>query len=34
MNETKLHELIGKAVADISAAESAPLMYLGDKLGL
>ena len=34
MNETKLHELIGKAVADIAAAESAPLMYLGDKLGL
>ena len=34
MNETKLHELIGKAVADMAVAESAPLIYLGDKLGL
>ena len=34
MNETKLHELVGKAVTEISAAESAPLIYLGDKLGL
>ena len=34
MNETKLHELIGKAVTEMSVAESAPLIYLGDKLGL
>lgn len=34
MNETKLHELAGKAVNDWSVAESAPLVYLGDKLGL
>jgi SAM-dependent methyltransferase len=34
MDETKLHELAGKAVNDWSVAESAPLVYLGDKLGL
>ncbi len=34
MNETKLHELIGKTVTELSAAESAPLIYIGDKLGL
>ena len=34
MNETKLHELIGTAVTELSAAESTPLIYLGDKLGL
>lgn len=34
MNETKLHELVGKAVTEWSVAESAPLIYLGDKLGL
>lgn len=34
MDETKLNELIGKAVAEMSVAESAPLIYLGDKLGL
>ncbi len=34
MNESKLHELIGKAVTELSIAESAPLIYLGDKLGL
>jgi SAM-dependent methyltransferase len=34
MNETKLHELAGKAVIEWSVAESAPLVYLGDKLGL
>src|SRR4028118_1006619 len=34
MNETKLHELAGKAVTEWSVAESAPLVYLGDKLGL
>ena len=34
MDETKLNELIGKAVTELSAAESAPLVYIGDKLGL
>ncbi len=34
MNETKLNELLGKAVAEMSVAESAPLVYIGDKLGL
>ncbi|HEX2046814.1 MAG TPA: methyltransferase domain-containing protein [Acidimicrobiales bacterium] len=34
MNHTKLHELIGKAVTEMSVAESAPLIYIGDKLGL
>jgi SAM-dependent methyltransferase len=34
MNEAKLNELIGKAVTELSVAESAPLIYLGDKLGL
>jgi SAM-dependent methyltransferase len=34
MNETKLHELVGKAVAEWSIAESAPLIYIGDRLGL
>ncbi|MDQ3897876.1 MAG: methyltransferase domain-containing protein [Actinomycetota bacterium] len=34
MNETKLYELLGKAVQEWSAAESAPLGYIGDKLGL
>jgi SAM-dependent methyltransferase len=34
MNETKLQELVGKAVTEMSIAESVPLMYLGDKLGL
>jgi SAM-dependent methyltransferase len=34
VNETRLHELIGKAVTEMSIAESAPLIYLGDKLGL
>jgi SAM-dependent methyltransferase len=34
MNETKLHELVGKAVTEWSVAESAPLAYLCDKLGL
>lgn len=34
MNETKLHELVGKAVTEWSIAESAPLIYIGDKLGL
>ncbi|HEX6418223.1 MAG TPA: class I SAM-dependent methyltransferase [Acidimicrobiales bacterium] len=34
MDETKLNELIGRAVEEMSIAESAPLIYLGDKLGL
>jgi SAM-dependent methyltransferase len=34
MNETKLNELIDKALNEVSIAESAPLIYLGDKLGL
>ncbi|HEX2273229.1 MAG TPA: class I SAM-dependent methyltransferase [Acidimicrobiales bacterium] len=34
MDETKLQELIGKAVTEMSVAESAPLIYIGDKLGL
>jgi SAM-dependent methyltransferase len=34
MNETKLQELAGRAVTEMSIAESAPLIYLGDKLGL
>ncbi|HEX2024204.1 MAG TPA: methyltransferase domain-containing protein [Acidimicrobiales bacterium] len=34
MDETRLHELIGKAVTELSVAESAPLIYIGDKLGL
>jgi SAM-dependent methyltransferase len=34
MNETKLRELAGKAVTEWSVAESAPLIYIGDKLGL
>lgn len=34
MNETKLNQLIAKAVEEMSIAESAPLIYLGDKLGL
>ncbi len=34
MDETKLNELIGTAVTEMSIAESAPLIYLGDKLGL
>jgi SAM-dependent methyltransferase len=34
MNEAKLQELVGKAVTETAAAESAPLIYIGDKLGL
>ncbi len=34
MNETKLNELIGRAVTELSITESGPLAYLGDKLGL
>jgi SAM-dependent methyltransferase len=34
VNETKLHELLGKAVVDIGAVMQAPLMVLGNKLGL
>src|SRR5688500_13563549 len=34
MNETKLQQLVEKAVTETSVAESSPLMYLGVKLGL
>jgi SAM-dependent methyltransferase len=34
MNEAKLNELVGKVVNEMSVAESGPLIYLGDKLGL
>ncbi len=34
MNEAKLHEFLGKAVADLGAAASASLMVIGDRLGL
>ena len=34
MNESKLHELLSKMVGDMGAAAVAPLVILGDKLGL
>jgi SAM-dependent methyltransferase len=34
VDENKLHEFIGKAVGDLGAAMSAPLMLVGDRLGL
>jgi SAM-dependent methyltransferase len=34
INESKLHEFMGKAVGDIGAAMSAALVLIGDKLGL
>jgi SAM-dependent methyltransferase len=34
MNEERLHEFLGKAVADLGAAASASLMLVGDRLGL
>ncbi len=34
MDETKLHELLGQMVNDMGAAAVAPLVILGDKLGL
>lgn len=34
VNEAKLHEFLGKAVADIGAGMSAVLVMIGDKLGL
>src|SRR4029078_13022214 len=34
MNESKLHELLTKMVGDMGAAAVAPLVILGDKLGL
>ncbi len=34
INETKLHEFLGKAVSDLGAAISASLMLVGDRLGL
>jgi 2-polyprenyl-3-methyl-5-hydroxy-6-metoxy-1,4-benzoquinol methylase len=34
LNETKLHELLGKVVTEMGAAANGPLVILGDKLGL
>ncbi len=34
VNEAKLNDFLGKAVADLGAASSAALMIVGDKLGL
>ncbi len=34
LNETKLHELLGKIVNDMGAAAIGPLIIIGDKLGL
>ncbi|MCA9100409.1 MAG: class I SAM-dependent methyltransferase [Planctomycetales bacterium] len=34
INESKMHELLGKMVSDMGAAAVAPLVILGDKLGL
>src|SRR4051794_4724232 len=34
IDELKLHELLSKMVADMGAAAAAPLVILGDKLGL
>jgi SAM-dependent methyltransferase len=34
INEGKLNELLGKVVGDLGAAMSAPLMVIGDRLGL
>lgn len=34
MNEGRLNELLGKMVGDMGAASVAPLVVLGDKLGL
>jgi SAM-dependent methyltransferase len=34
VDEAKLHEFIAKTVTELSIAESGPLIYLGDKLGL
>lgn len=34
LDETRLHTLLGKMVNDMGAAAVAPLVILGDKLGL
>lgn len=34
INENKLHELLGRAVVDFGAVSLAPLVMIGDKLGL
>ncbi len=34
LNETKLHELLGKVVTEMGAAANGPLVTIGDKLGL
>src|ERR1700683_5342437 len=34
VNEAKLHDFLGKAIADIGAGMSAVLVLIGDKLGL
>lgn len=34
VNETRLHEFMGKAVGDLGAAVSVPLFILGERLGL
>ena len=34
LNETKLHELLGKVVTEMGAAANGPLITIGDKLGL
>ena len=34
IDETKLHEFIGKAVNEWGAAEGALITFVGDKLGL
>ena len=34
LNETKLHELLGKVVNEMGAAANGPLVTIGDKLGL
>jgi len=34
VNEEKLHELLGKMVVELGAAVAAPLVIIGDKLGL
>src|SRR5437868_2187693 len=34
INETKLNELLGRAVVDLGATLQAPLVVIGEKLGL
>src|SRR5690242_17092336 len=34
INEDRLNELLGKVVGDLAATISAPLMVIGDRLGL